>query len=71
MAGVLPKDGAATSIYLATSDEVKDQSGKYWDKCKAKKSSKASYSKDDARLLWELSEKLCDIKDYFGSMITA
>lgn len=65
MAGVVPREGAATSIYLASSDEVKGQSGRYWDKCKPKKSSKASYNKEDARLLWELSEKLCDIKDYF------
>ncbi len=67
MAGVVPAEGAATSIYLASSDDVKNQSGKYWDKCKPKKSSKASYSKEDARLLWELSEKLCDIKEYFPS----
>ncbi len=67
MTGVIPAEGAATSIYLATSEDVKDQSGKYWDKCKSKKSSKASYIKEDARLLWELSEKLCEIKDYFLS----
>jgi NAD(P)-dependent dehydrogenase (short-subunit alcohol dehydrogenase family) len=65
MAGVQPADGAATSIFLASSEEAKNQSGKYWDKCKPKKSSKASYNKEDARLLWDLSEKLCDIKNYF------
>ncbi len=65
LAGVQPSEGAETSIYLATSDEVKGKSGLYWDKKVPKKSSKASYNKDDARLLWELSEKLCDIKEYF------
>ena len=59
------REGAATSIFLASSDEAKNQSGKYWDKCKPKKSSKASYNKEDAKLLWELSEKLCEIKNYF------
>ncbi|HLF34422.1 MAG TPA: SDR family oxidoreductase [Cyclobacteriaceae bacterium] len=65
MAGVQPADGATTSVFLASSEEAKNQSGKYWDKCKPKKSSKASYNKEDARLLWDLSEKLCDIKNYF------
>jgi NAD(P)-dependent dehydrogenase (short-subunit alcohol dehydrogenase family) len=63
--GVTPAEGAETSIYLATSDDVKGITGKYWDKCKMKKSSKRSYSKEDAQRLWLLSEKLCDIDDYF------
>ena len=67
LAGVKPEEGAATSIYLASSDEIKNQSGKYLEKYKPKKSSKASYNKVDAKLLWELSEKLCDIKSYFQS----
>jgi retinol dehydrogenase-12 len=66
IAGVKPKEGAITSIYLASSDEVKNQSGKYWEKCKPKKSSHASYNKESAGLLWDLSEKLCDITNYFG-----
>jgi len=63
--GVTPAEGAETSIYLASSDEVKGVSGKYWDKCRVKKSSKRSYIKEDAQRLWLLSEKLCDIDDYF------
>jgi NAD(P)-dependent dehydrogenase (short-subunit alcohol dehydrogenase family) len=66
MTGVKPEEGATAPIFLASSEDVKNQSGKYWDKCKIKKSSRASYNKEDARLLWELSEKLCDIKNYFG-----
>ncbi len=65
LSGVSPAEGAETSIYLASSDEVKGISGKYWDKKKPKKSSKGSLNKDDAQRLWLLSERLCDIDDYF------
>jgi len=65
LSGVSPAEGAETSIYLATSDDVKGISGKYWDKNKQKKSSKGSQNKDDAARLWRLSERLCDIDDYF------
>jgi len=66
--GITPAEGAKTSIYLASSDEVKGVSGKYWDKSKIKKSSKRSYIKEDAQRLWLLSEKLCDIDDYFSEV---
>jgi NAD(P)-dependent dehydrogenase (short-subunit alcohol dehydrogenase family) len=66
LGGVQPAEGAETSIHLASSDEAKGISGKYWDKCKIKKSSKRSYIKEDAQRLWLLSEKLCDIDDYFS-----
>lgn len=66
LGGVTPAEGAETSIYLASSEEVAGISGKYWDKSKIKKSSKRSYAKDDAQRLWLLSEKLCDIDDYFS-----
>jgi NAD(P)-dependent dehydrogenase (short-subunit alcohol dehydrogenase family) len=66
--GVTPAEGAETSIYLASSDEVQGISGKYWDKSKIKKSSKRSYAKEDAQRLWLLSEKLCDIDDYFSGI---
>ena len=63
--GVSPAEGAKTSVFLATSDEVQTQSGKYWDKCKSKPSSKRSYREDDQRALWEKCQKLCGIEDYF------
>ena len=65
LGGVSPKEGAATSIFLASSEEAKGISGKYWDKCKTKRSSRRSYNKEDASRLWLLSEKLCEIKEYF------
>ncbi len=65
LSGVTPAEGAETSVYLASSDEVRGISGKYWDKMKPKKSSKGSMNKEDAARLWLLSERLCDIDDYF------
>lgn len=68
LSGVQPVEGAETSVHLASSDEVKGISGKYWDKRKVKKSSKRSYIKEDAQRLWLLSEKLCDIDNYFENV---
>lgn len=68
LSGVTPAEGAETSVYLASSDEVKGISGKYWDKMKPKKSSKQSMNKEDAARLWILSERLCDIDDYFENI---
>jgi hypothetical protein len=65
LSGVSPAEGAETSIFLASSNEVKGISGKYWDKMKIKKSSRGSLIKEDATRLWRLSERLCDIDDYF------
>lgn len=64
--GVSPAEGAATSIYLATAQEAAGQSGKYWDKCKPKPSSKKSYVEEDWQRLWEVSEGLCNIDNYFS-----
>lgn len=69
MGGVSPVKGAETSIYLACSDEIKGQSGKYWDKCKPKPSSKKSYNTEDAIKLWDISKDLCGINDYFSLLI--
>jgi NAD(P)-dependent dehydrogenase (short-subunit alcohol dehydrogenase family) len=68
MGGVSPAKGAETSIYLATSEEVKHQSGKYWDKCQPKQSSKRSYDEDAAKKLWDICLELCNIEDYFSTI---
>ncbi len=68
MSGVSPAEGAQTSIYLASSSEVEGISGKYWDKCKSKPSSKASYDLDDARKLWGICVELCHVEDYFSGL---
>jgi len=59
--------GAETSVYLASSDEVKDISGKYFKKCKAVKSSKASYNKESQLKLWQLSLAMVNRQDLLSS----
>jgi NAD(P)-dependent dehydrogenase (short-subunit alcohol dehydrogenase family) len=49
---------SATAIYLASSPEVKGVNGKYFANCAPKSSSKLSYDRDAARLLWHISEKM-------------
>lgn len=56
--GISPEQGAQTSIYLATSPEVEDVTGKYFEKKKAVQSSKISYDKAIAKKLWQVSAEL-------------
>ena len=53
-----PEQGAQTSIYLATSDEVKGISGKYFVDCAVSQPSSASQNDDNAKKLWQMSERL-------------
>ena len=50
------QQGAATSIYLASSPEVAEVSGKYFVKCKPAASSKLSTDVALQEKLWQLSE---------------
>lgn len=68
MGGVSPAEGAATSIYLASSEAASGISGKYWDKSKQKPSSRLSYNEDDASRLWDMCLDMCHIKDYFSTL---
>lgn len=61
MAGLSIEDGAKTSVYLASSPEVKGVTGKYFDKCKEKEPSKLALDKKLGKELWEKSEQLCAI----------
>jgi NAD(P)-dependent dehydrogenase (short-subunit alcohol dehydrogenase family) len=58
MIGMSPEDGAQTSLYLATSPEVKGVSGKYFVHGTAVRSSKASYDKAAASRMWQVSAEL-------------
>ena len=51
-------DGAMTSIHLATSPDVAQANGKYFDKCAEAKSSAISHDVDVAKGLWKRSEEL-------------
>ena len=50
------ENGADSSIYLSTSDEARNVSGKYFFKCRPIKSSKTSYDKDQWEQVWNLCQ---------------
>jgi len=52
------KQGARTSIYLASSPEVAGVTGQYFVKCRARKPSATAQDDEAARRLWKLSEEL-------------
>jgi retinol dehydrogenase-12 len=62
VAGISTETGAKTSVYLATSDEVKGVTGKYFEKCKEKEPAPISKDKNLQEELWRVSEQLCPIK---------
>jgi retinol dehydrogenase 12 len=55
---ISPEEGAATSIYLASSPQVEGISGKYFIKKKAVQSSQISYNREISQQLWEVSEQM-------------
>jgi hypothetical protein len=57
-----PDQGAATSVYLASSAEVEGVSGRYFANRKPKQSSKASYDAQAAARLWQVSVGLVGIR---------
>lgn len=59
--------GARTSIFLASSPEVEGVTGKYFIRCKPRRSSAASYDQATARRLWEVSEQICGLAPGTGS----
>jgi NAD(P)-dependent dehydrogenase (short-subunit alcohol dehydrogenase family) len=52
------EEGANTSIFLASSPEVENITGKYWIKSKQEKSSKNSYNTSIQKRLWDISKDL-------------
>ncbi len=53
-----PSDGAATSVYLASSPDVAGVTGKYFDKCREVAPTSAASDASAAARLWEVSERL-------------
>ncbi len=53
-----PADGAKTSIYLASSPEVANVTGKFFDKCREVAPAAAAQDVAAAKRLWEISAKL-------------
>jgi NAD(P)-dependent dehydrogenase (short-subunit alcohol dehydrogenase family) len=56
--GISPEEGAKTSIYLATSTDVEDVTGKYFVKSVISRSAPISYDESLQRQLWDESAKL-------------
>jgi NAD(P)-dependent dehydrogenase (short-subunit alcohol dehydrogenase family) len=53
-----PEEGAQTSIYLASSPEVENVSGKYFIDKEPTRSSDASHDQETAQKLWAISEEM-------------
>ena len=53
-----PADGAKTSVYLASSPEVANVTGKFFDKCREVTPTAAAQDLGVAKRLWEISAKL-------------
>jgi len=62
------EEGAETIQYLATSDDVKGRTGKYFSKKKQKEVSRKCKSVNLQKELWGLSEKLSEITGGQNSM---
>ena len=56
--GISTREGALTSIYLATYENLENISGLYFDKCKPRKSSSISYNNEIGKFLWEYSHNI-------------
>ncbi len=56
--GISAPEGALTSIYLASEENLENISGLYFDKCKPRKSSSISYNSEIAKFLWEYSNDI-------------
>lgn len=63
MFGRSVEEGAATSVYLATSPEIEGVTGKYFSDSKAVQSSTESYDRQVAEKLWTVSEELTSIQN--------
>jgi hypothetical protein len=59
--------GAQTYIHLASSPAAQDISGAYFVHGRTVRSSPASYDREAARRLWQVSEELCGLSVYAGS----
>lgn len=71
LAAITPEKGARTSIYLATSPEVAEVSGRYFYQEKPAVSSPESLDEKTARQLWTLSEQMTGIAGHTGFEATA
>ena len=57
-----PQEGAKTIVYLASSPDVANVTGKYFDKCRPVTPSREAQDRDAAQRLWEDSERLAQLR---------
>jgi NAD(P)-dependent dehydrogenase (short-subunit alcohol dehydrogenase family) len=57
-----PEQGAATSVYLASSPEVEGVSGRYFVGSRPKRSARRTYDEQVARRLWDVSLQLTGLR---------
>ena len=55
-----PEQGARAPVYVASSDDLVDVTGKYFIKCKEKSTAKMTQDIENQDYLWKLSEKLIE-----------
>jgi len=58
LTGIPTPEGAKTSVYLASSSDVQNITGKYFNKCKEKQASKLALDEQVAQKLWDVSATL-------------
>ena len=58
--GISTKEGASTSIYLASEPDLANISGLYFDKCVPRKSSAISYNEEVGKSLWTYSSEIME-----------
>jgi NAD(P)-dependent dehydrogenase (short-subunit alcohol dehydrogenase family) len=63
-----PKQGARTSIYLASSPNVEGVNGKYFKNRKEAKASRESYNEENAKRLWQTCVELTNLQDSFRNL---
>jgi NAD(P)-dependent dehydrogenase (short-subunit alcohol dehydrogenase family) len=64
--GLTPEQGAQTSVYLATSPDVENVTGKYWEKSKVVPSGRAAYDEATWTRLWEVSDTMVAVRATAG-----
>lgn len=63
--GQTPAEGARTSVFCVSAPEAQGRSGLYWEFCQVKEVSKSARDPQLGKQLWELSERMCGIEEYF------
>jgi NAD(P)-dependent dehydrogenase (short-subunit alcohol dehydrogenase family) len=61
---ISPEKGAKTIVYLASSDEVANVTGKYFYKCREATPTREAQDDDAARRLWQETEKLSGVASW-------